>query len=100
MIQGNIPTKIPVAVTPITKVDPEYPRPALEAHVQGTVVLWAVINKEGHVEGFNQVRGPGLLVKAAQDAVYQWVFEPTVLNGSPVSVVRYIAVPFVLLAAK
>ena len=66
------------------------------ARVQGTVRLEAVINTEGTVESLRVVSGPPLLVKAAFEAVSQWRYQPTLLNGEPVEVTTEIEVNFTL----
>ena len=80
----------------INKVPPQYPEVAQSAHVTGTVVLHAVISKGGDIEQLELVSGPPLLAKAAMDAVTQWRYRPTVLNGQPVEVDTTINVVFSL----
>jgi periplasmic protein TonB len=80
----------------INKIPPEYPEVAKSAHVTGTVVLHAVISKNGGIEQLQLVSGPPLLAKAAMDAVGQWRYKPTVLNGQPVEVDTTIDVVFAL----
>jgi protein TonB len=67
-------------------VNPEYPTLAREAHIQGTVVVDAVIDEKGNVVQARAVSGHPLLIAAALKAVLQWKYEPTSLNGQPVSV--------------
>lgn len=85
-----------VAAKLINKVPPQYPEVAKSAHVTGTVVLRAVISKSGDIEQLQLVSGPPLLAKAAMDAVTQWRYRPTVLNGQPVEVDTTISVVFAL----
>lgn len=80
----------------IRSVQPVYPPLARSARVQGSVEFTATISKEGHIENLTLVRGHPLLVKAAQDAVLQWKYRPTLLNGQPVEVVTDITVNFTL----
>jgi periplasmic protein TonB len=80
----------------IFQVKPDYPEIARMARIQGTVRLEAVISKEGTVESLKVVSGPPLLVKAAFDAVSQWRYQPTLLNGEPVEVATEIEVNFTL----
>ncbi|HEX4068024.1 MAG TPA: TonB family protein [Acidobacteriaceae bacterium] len=80
----------------INKVPPQYPEVARSAHVTGTVVLRAVVSKSGGIEQLQLVSGPPLLAKAAMDAVTQWRYRPTVLNGQPVEVDTTISVVFSL----
>jgi protein TonB len=80
----------------IRKVQPVYPPLAKSARVQGTVEFTAVIDKEGNITQLKLVRGHPLLVQAARDAVLQWKYRPTMLNGQPVDVVTDIIVNFTL----
>ena len=80
----------------IRKVMPVYPALAKSARVQGTVEFTAIISKEGTIENLQLVRGHPLLVQAAKDAVLQWRYRPTLLNGQPVEVVTDIIVNFTL----
>ena len=80
----------------VRKVDPEYPAQALEARIQGTVRFIATIGKDGQLQNLQLISGHPLLVRAAMDAVRQWVYQPTLLNGEPVEVVTSIDVPFLL----
>jgi periplasmic protein TonB len=80
----------------IDRVQPVYPAIARAAHVQGTVVLHAIISKDGTVQQLQLVSGPPLLVNAAMDAVRQWRYSPTELNGEPVEVDTTIQVVFTL----
>ena len=73
---------------------PIYPKLAITAGVQGLVVLEAVITKEGNVDSLRVVSGHPLLVQAALDAVRQWRYRPTLLNGEPVEVITAITVNF------
>jgi TonB family protein len=83
----------------VSKVDPIYPQLAQQACVQGSVHFTVIIDKEGHVANVQLIGGHPLLVQAAHDAVLQWVYSPTLLNGTPVEVVTQIDVPFTLLAS-
>jgi len=82
--QGNV----------IRRTVPSYPPLALQARVQGVVVLEAVINKEGTIDSLRVVSGHPLLTRAAVEAVQQWTYRPTLLNGEPVAVVTTITVNF------
>jgi protein TonB len=64
--------------------DPEYPKLARESGASGVVELTVTVGTDGHVKGVKVVRGHPLLRQAAVDAVKQWIYRPTVLNGSPV----------------
>jgi TonB family protein len=70
----------------ISQPPPVYPAAAKAAHVQGVVILKAVISKEGTIENLQVVSGPPLLVTSALDAVKQWRYKPYLLNGEPTAV--------------
>ncbi len=70
----------------IVNVSPRCPPPAQAARVEGLVVLDAVIDAAGRVSDVRVTRSIPLLDQAAIDAVRQWRFTPTLLNGEPVSV--------------
>ena len=80
----------------IRKVTPVYPPLAKQARVQGTVRFTAIIGKDGAIHNLQLVSGHPLLVAAAQEAVKQWQYKPTLLNGEPVEVVTQIDVNFTL----
>ena len=65
------------AASLINKVTPQYPAIAKMAHVSGTVVLHAIISKDGTIQELQYVSGPPLLMKSAMDAVKQWRYKPT-----------------------
>jgi protein TonB len=78
----------------VHKVMPSYPRSAQHAHISGSVVLRAVISKDGSIEDLKAVQGDPLLTSAAIDAVKQWRYRPYLLNGQPVEVETIITVNF------
>jgi protein TonB len=80
----------------VRQVQPIYPQIAKTAHVQGTVILHAVIAKDGSVSELQYISGPPLLMKSAMDAVREWKYQPTLLNGEPVEVDTTISVIFTL----
>lgn len=80
----------------IHRVQPVYPYPAKMAHVQGAVVLSAIINKAGSIENLQVLSGHPLLVGAAVDAVRQWRYRPYILNTEPIEVETQITVKFTL----
>jgi periplasmic protein TonB len=80
----------------IDKVPPVYPQDAKMARIQGVVRFTATIDKTGHVTSLQLISGHPLLVNAARDAVAQWVYKPTLLNGNPVDVTTQIDVNFTL----
>ena len=75
---------------------PLYPPLAKQARIQGTVRFNAVIGRDGTIQNLTLVSGHPLLVPSAQEAVRQWVYQPTLLNGEPVEVVTTIDVNFTL----
>ncbi len=86
MMEGNL----------IHRVQPLYPTTAKAARIQGSVVLRAVISKEGTIENLAVQSGHPMLVKAAIDAVRQWRYRPYLLNGDPFEVETQVTVNFVL----
>ena len=90
--QGGVVT----AAALLSQTKPIYPPLARQAHIQGEVVLHAIIDKEGRVAQLEVVTGHPLLVKAALDAVRQWLYRPTLLNGEPVEVDTTITVTFLM----
>jgi periplasmic protein TonB len=80
----------------IHQVMPVYPEIAKTAHIQGTVILHAIIAKDGTVQELQYISGPPLLMRSAMDAVRQWRYRPTLLNGEPVQVDTTISVVFTL----
>lgn len=75
-------------------VNPEYPPLARQAHIAGVVIVDAIIDEHGNVVQAHAVSGPPLLIAPALKAVLQWKYEPTVLNGQPVSVELEVQVNF------
>jgi TonB family protein len=80
----------------IRQVNPRYPQQAVQARVEGTVVLQAVIGKDGSVQELHPLSGSPLLIPAAMDAVRQWRYKPYQLNGEPVEAETQINVKFAL----
>jgi periplasmic protein TonB len=75
-------------------VNPEYPPLARQAHIAGVVIVDAIIDEHGNVVQAHALSGPPLLIPPALKAVLQWKYEPTVLNGQPVSVELEVQVNF------
>ncbi len=75
---------------------PGYPPLARQARIQGVVRFNAVIGRDGTIANLTLVSGHPLLVPSATDAVKQWRYQPTLLNGEPVEVVTQIDVNFTL----
>ncbi len=80
----------------IRKVIPEYPPLARSARISGVVRLIGIIGKDGTIQNLQLVSGHPLLARAAMEAVQQWVYKPTLLNGNPVEVIAPIEVRFTL----
>lgn len=80
----------------VRKVVPTYPPLARSARIQGTVVLQAMISKQGTIENLRLVSGHPMLAPAAIEAVRQWRYRPYILNNEPVEVETQITVNFSL----
>jgi TonB family protein len=70
----------------ISRIEPRYPALAIQTRTEGTVQLHAIIGRDGRITALDVISGHPLLVKAALDAVRQWAYRPTMLNGEPVEV--------------
>jgi protein TonB len=88
---GNV-----TAASLINRVTPVYPPLARQTRISGTVRLHAIIGKDGSVQQLEVMSGHPLLVQAALEAVRQWRYRPTLLNGEPVEVDTTIDVIFSL----
>ena len=75
---------------------PVYPRIAIISRTQGTVHIQAIIERDGVIGHLKVLSGPPVLINAALDAVKQWRYKPTLLNGEPVEVITEIDVNFML----
>ena len=80
----------------VYKANPVYPPMAKQARIQGTVRLNVDIGEDGKVEHVEPVAGPPELVQSSIDAVLQWVYKPTLLNGEPVGVSTTVDVNYTL----
>lgn len=78
------------------KPGPVYPPLALSAHIQGVVNVDALIDEHGDVVRAQSIDGPTLLVPSALAAVLKWKYEPTYLDGQPVSIRMHVEVKFSL----
>jgi len=101
---GYPPPQAPVRVggniMPPTKtrdVRPVYPPEAQEARIQGIVIIEATLDTSGRVSDAKVLRSIPILDQAAIDAVMQWEFTPTMLNGAPVPVIMTVTVNFTLM---
>jgi len=97
------PTPAPIRVSVgvqeaklIHRVTPVYPVPAIKLRISGTVHLAAVIGADGRIRELQVLGGHPFLVQAAVNAVREWVYMPTMLNGAPVEVMTDIMVTFSL----
>jgi len=109
-IMAATPTAVPKVATPqrvkvsqgvtaglrIRMVQPSYPPLAKQARISGSVVLQAVIGKDGSIENLRAVSGHPMLIQSAIDAVRQWKYKPYFLNGEPVEVDTQVTVNFTL----
>ncbi len=107
---GSGPTTLPAPPAPVRpirvsevmlgnlihRVDPQYPAIARQIRLQGTVVLNAIISREGNIEKVDVATGSFLLAGAARDAVRQWKYRPYILNGEPVEVETQITINFTM----
>jgi len=107
VVQQKKPEVIaPKAPTPVSKgvqaaklirqVKPIYPQLARAVRISGTVRLVAIIGKGGSIENLQVSGGHPMLIPAAVEAVKQWLYQPTLLNGEPVDVITQIDVNFTL----
>src|SRR5437588_9474737 len=80
----------------INRVQPVYPPLARQTRISGTVRLHAIIGKDGTIQQLEVLNGHPLLQQSALDAVRQWRYQPTLLNGEPVEVDTTIDVIFSL----
>jgi periplasmic protein TonB len=76
------------------RVEPIYPRIAIQARIAGEVRLDAVVGTDGRVRELHVLSGHPMLIQAAVEAVRQWIFQPTLLNGVPVEVSAPVTVTF------
>jgi TonB family protein len=86
-----------VAPRKVKDVAPIYSPIAQSARIQGRVIIEAQVEPDGHVSSARALRSVPLLDKAAVDAVMQWQFSPTLVNGKPVSVVVITVLTFTLM---
>jgi TonB family protein len=92
-----LPAEVSMNLLIRPETSPVYTPLALQAHIQGEVVLDADISKEGSVDALRVISGHPLLISAAVNAVKEWRYKPYMLNGAPVAVNTHITVKFSLL---
>ena len=81
----------------ISKVQPVYPPAAKKAGIQGVVLLDVTISKDGMPEDIQVLSSPNDdLTQSAEDAVRQWRYRPTLLNGQPVTIIAEVKVSYTL----
>lgn len=80
----------------IRRVEPIYPPLARQIHKEGQVELRAIIATDGTIQSLQVISGDALFLNSAKDAVTQWRYRPTVLNGQPVEIETYITVIYTL----
>jgi periplasmic protein TonB len=109
-VMSSVPAAVPKVATPqrvrvsqgvsqgllVHKVTPQYPPLAKQARIQGTVVLQALIGKDGSIQNLHVVSGHPMLTNSALEAVKEWKYKPYYLNGEPVEVETTINVNFSL----
>jgi len=91
IVPGNV-----TAASIVTQTKPQYPTQAMAAHIQGEVVLHAVIDKEGKISEVQVLSGDDLLGQSALEAVRQWRYKPMLVDGEPKEVDTTITVTFSL----
>jgi TonB family protein len=89
----KVGAKVQAAIL-IKRVEPEYPNDAKAAGIQGTVRFTALIGKDGTLRNLQLLSGHPMLVQAATDAVKQWVYQPTSIDGEAIEVQTQIEVNF------
>jgi protein TonB len=80
----------------IRRVEPIYPRLAIQTRREGSVELHAVISTDGSIQSLEVISGDPLLIQSALAAVREWRYRPTILNGQPVEVDTHITVVYTL----
>ncbi len=80
----------------LSKTQPAYPPLARQARIQGSVLLSAIIGKDGTIQNLKVLSGHPMLTQSALDAVKQWRYKPYLLNGEPVEVETQVQVNFTL----
>jgi protein TonB len=78
----------------LSRVEPTYPEDAERQRIEGVVKLHAIIARDGSIQDIDQTSGPPLLVAAAANAVRQWRYKPTSLDGQPVEATESVTVTF------
>jgi protein TonB len=82
--------------TLLHKAEPQYPAIAKAARVSGDVLLECVVGVDGHIHEVKVTSGNPLLVQAAKDAAWQWVYAPSKLNDKPIEIITILRFSFKL----
>jgi protein TonB len=80
----------------IHRVEPVYPPLARQIHREGRVELRAIIGTDGTIQSLQVVSGDPMFLNSAIEAVQQWRYRPTILNGQPVEIDTYITVVYTM----
>ena len=99
MVDGEFPIRVGSNIAPPAKIrdgKPVYPAEALASKVSGLVIIQATIDGEGKVRGTRVLKSIPMLDAAAVEAVRQWEFTPTLLNGVPKPVMMTLTINFSL----
>jgi TonB family protein len=94
VVGGAKPGAVVTKPRVIRHPDPEYPDRAREQHLQGKVILWLTIGRDGQVKAIEALSGERLLVPAAIEAVKQWTFQPALEDGRPATYATSMEVNF------
>ena len=78
------------------RVSPTYPQQARLLHLEGSVLLDAVVGEDGNVHDLKVLKGDRILASAAVQAVQQWRYQPFLLNGKPVPMHTQVTIQFKL----
>ncbi|MEI9972425.1 MAG: energy transducer TonB [Ignavibacteriota bacterium] len=81
---------------PLHRAEPQYPPIAKAAHISGTVELECVVGVDGRIQQVKVKSGNPLLITAAVNAAWQWVYGPSKLNGVPIEIVTMLTFSFKL----
>ena len=90
------PTRAQIIGDPVYRVDPIYPQRAIDRHLEGTVVLSAVVDKEGRVQTVRVISGDPMFRAPAINAVKHWRYNPTVINGEAIEAETQVTLDFIL----
>jgi TonB family protein len=94
-LPGNRPKGVLSGPVPLEKVDPKYPPELIKQHVDGEVILYAIIRSDGKIDSIQMVRGiEPQLNRNAMDALSRWKFRPGTRDGKPIDIEAVIYIPF------